>query len=80
MLSKAALTVIDVLTTGREATVAALTRATELSKPHLYEVIDELIADDSWSNTVAPTTNGTFTSPIAQSLKHTEHFTQNLAM
>ena len=45
MLPKAALTVVDVLTTGHEATVAELTNATELSKPHLYEVVDELIAD-----------------------------------
>jgi len=45
MLSKATLTVVDVLTTGRESTVAELTNATEYSKPHLYEVVDELIED-----------------------------------
>ena len=45
MLTKATLTVVDVLTTGREATVAELTNATEFSKPHLYEVVDELIED-----------------------------------
>ena len=45
MLSKATLTVVDVLMTGRESTVAELTNATEFSKPHLYEIVDELIED-----------------------------------
>jgi DNA-binding MarR family transcriptional regulator len=45
MLTKAGLTVIDVLTTGREATVAELSTNTEYSKPHLYEVVEQLVAD-----------------------------------
>lgn len=45
MLTKAALTVVDMLTTGRETTVAELTKATEYSKAHLYDVVDELIED-----------------------------------
>lgn len=45
MLTKAGLTVVDILTTGREATVAELTKVTEYSKAHLYDVVDELIED-----------------------------------
>jgi DNA-binding MarR family transcriptional regulator len=45
MLTKAGLTVIDVLTTGREATVAELSTNTEYSKPHLYDIVEQLVAD-----------------------------------
>lgn len=46
MLTKASLTVVDMLTTGREATVAELTKATEYSKAYLYDVVDELREED----------------------------------
>lgn len=42
MISKAGLTVIDALSTGREATPAELATETEYSQTHIYEVLDEL--------------------------------------
>ena len=44
MLSKAGLSVIDALSTGREATVAELSTETDQSRAHLYDVLDELLA------------------------------------
>ena len=43
MLTKAGITVIDALRTGREATAAELASETEYSQTHLYEVLDELL-------------------------------------
>jgi len=43
MLTKAGLAVIDALSTGREATAAALATDTEYSQVHLYDVLDELL-------------------------------------
>lgn len=43
MISKAELTVIDALSTGREATPADLASETEYSQTHLYEVLDDLL-------------------------------------
>lgn len=43
MLTKAGLAVIDVLSTGREATIADLATETEYSQAHLYEVLDNLL-------------------------------------
>ena len=43
MISKAGLTVIDALSTGREATPADLASETEYSQTHIYEVLDDLL-------------------------------------
>lgn len=43
MLTKAGLAVIDVLSTGHEATTAELATETEYSQAHLYDVLDELL-------------------------------------
>ncbi|MGQ3331134.1 helix-turn-helix domain-containing protein [Halorubrum sp. FL23] len=44
MISQAGLAVIDVLSTGREATPAELATETEYSQTHIYEVLDKLYA------------------------------------
>ncbi|MFC7138503.1 winged helix-turn-helix domain-containing protein [Halosimplex aquaticum] len=43
MLTKAGLAVIDVLSTGREATAAELATDTDYSQTHLYDVLDGLL-------------------------------------
>jgi len=43
MVSRAGLAVIDVLSTGRRATPAALAKETEYSQSHIYEVLDNLL-------------------------------------
>ena len=43
MLTKAGLAVIDVLSTGREATATDLAMETEYSQTHLYDVLDKLL-------------------------------------
>lgn len=45
MISKAGLSVIDTLSTGRQMTPAQLARETEYSQAHLYDVLDELLAN-----------------------------------
>jgi DNA-binding transcriptional ArsR family regulator len=45
MLTKAGLAVIDALSAGREATPDELATETEYSRDHLYEVLDELLAN-----------------------------------
>ncbi|OIB57313.1 winged helix DNA-binding protein [Natrialba sp. SSL1] len=44
MITKAGLAVIDVLSTGREATPEVLAMETGYSQAHLYDVLDELLA------------------------------------
>jgi DNA-binding MarR family transcriptional regulator len=45
MITKAGLAILDVLSTGREATLADLVAMTEYSQSHLYGTLDELVAE-----------------------------------
>lgn len=65
MLTNAALAVVAALTGGREATVADLASATEYSKPHLYDVVDELLDDGLLEARRGPNNN--------RSLRLTDH-------
>jgi len=51
MISKAGLAVIDTLSTGRQLTPGQLARETEYSQTHLYDVLDELVADELLTET-----------------------------
>lgn len=54
MITKAGLAVIDTLSTGREVTSEELTRETDYSQAHLYEVLDELLAKGLLAETRGP--------------------------